>query len=235
MISIPRWLLLAASLLALGLPAGAARKRKPPEPSPLERYIRDAGSRPAPDASESASGSTWTPAARLVDLGSDLRASQVDDVITILVAEQASAVSAGTTKTARKSSASSNVTALAGVTRATGPWANLAGANTNTQLDGQGSTTRQTNLSTTLSARVSQVLPNGFLVVEGTKEIGINSERQVITVRGVVRPVDLSPGNTVRSDHLTELEVRINGKGVVGDSIRRPFILYRVLMGLLPF
>ncbi|HWC00583.1 MAG TPA: flagellar basal body L-ring protein FlgH, partial [Bryobacteraceae bacterium] len=160
-------LLLLLPLLVPGSTALGARKHKPPEPTPLERYIREANSRPAPDAAP-ATGSTWTPASRLADLGSDLRASQVDDVITIVVAEQASAVSSGTTKTSRKSSTSNSITALAGVTRATGPWANLAGVNADTQLDGQGATTRTTTLSTILAARVAQVLPNGFLVIEGT-------------------------------------------------------------------
>jgi flagellar L-ring protein precursor FlgH len=73
------------------------------------------------------------------------------------------------------------------------------------------------------------------MVVEGVKDLQVNSERQLITVRGVVRPVDLTPGNLVRSDRLAQLEVRINGKGVVGDAIRRPFFLYRILLGLLPF
>jgi flagellar L-ring protein precursor FlgH len=50
-----------------------------------------------------------------------------------------------------------------------------------------------------------------------------------------VRPADLGPNNVVPSDLIAQLEVSVNGKGVVGDAIRRPFILYRVLMGLLPF
>ncbi len=77
------------------------------------------------------------------------------------------------------------------------------------------------------------MLPNGYLVVEGTKEVQVNSERQIVTVRGVVRPNDLA-NNTVLSDHLAQLEVRVNGKGVVSDAIRRPFFLYRLLMGVLP-
>jgi flagellar L-ring protein precursor FlgH len=72
-------------------------------------------------------------------------------------------------------------------------------------------------------------------VVEGVKDVQVNSEWQTITVRGVARPTDVTPENVVRSDHLAQLDVRVNGKGVVGDSIRRPFILYRLLMGLLPF
>jgi flagellar L-ring protein precursor FlgH len=62
----------------------------------------------------------------------------------------------------------------------------------------------------------------------------VNSEQQTVTVRGVVRPEDLNPGNIIRSDRISQLEVRINGKGVVGDAVRRPFFLYRLLLGLLP-
>ena len=82
---------------------------------------------------------------------------------------------------------------------------------------------------------MTHVLPNGYLVLEGTKDVMVNSERQIVTVRGVVRPVDLSPGNVIHSDQIAQLEIKVNGKGVVGDAIRRPFILYRILLGLLPF
>jgi flagellar L-ring protein precursor FlgH len=127
------------------------------------------------------------------------------------------------------------VSALAGITKATGPWANLTGVSGDTQLAGQGTTSRTTTLSTTVTARVTHVLPNGGLLVEASKDIQINSERQTITVRGVVRPSDIDPTNSVQSNRLADLEVRVNGKGVVGDAIRRPFILYRLLLGLLPF
>jgi flagellar L-ring protein precursor FlgH len=117
---------------------------------------------------------------------------------------------------------------------ATGALANLAGMSGNRQLDSQGTTSRSTTLSTTLTARVTRVLPGGALLVEASKDIEINSERQIITVRGVVRPADIDATNSVISHRLGQLEVRVNGKGVVQDAIRRPFILYRILMGLLP-
>lgn len=103
------------------------------------------------------------------------------------------------------------------------------------QLQGQGTTTRGSTFTTTLSARVTHLLPNGNLVVEGEKQVWVNSERQSVIVRGIVRPADLSSGNVIQSDRLADLEVRIAGKGVVADSVRRPFILYRILLGLLPF
>jgi flagellar L-ring protein FlgH len=213
----------------------AAKKTVPAQPSPLDQYVQDALRRPAPAGSQASAGSLWTPSSRLTELGSDMRASQVDDLITILVTESASAVVQGGTKTQRQSSLKSSVTALGGIKGAAGTLANLAAASGQTALDGQGTTSRSTQLNTTLSARISHVLPNGYLVVEGTKEVVVNSEHQVVTVRGVVRPVDLSTNNVVLSNQVAQMELKVNGKGVVGDAVRRPFILYRLLMGLLPF
>jgi flagellar L-ring protein precursor FlgH len=121
------------------------------------------------------------------------------------------------------------------VTKAAGPLANLLTLGGTTTLDGEGTTSRVTTLTTTLTARVTHVLPNGYLVVEGTKLLGINSEHQVITVRGVVRPDDLNSANSVPSDLLGQLEVQVDGKGVVNDATHRPNFLYRLLLGILPF
>jgi flagellar L-ring protein precursor FlgH len=155
--------------------------------------------------------------------------------VTIQVNEHASAVSSGTVKTARNSSVQSSIAAAGGLTRAAGPLANLAKVGTNTSLDGQGTTTRDTTITATISAIVTQVLPNGSLVIQGTKNVRVNSENQVLAVRGIVRPVDLSTGNVVPSDRIAEMEIQVNGKGVVADSVKRPFILYRLILGLLPF
>ena len=165
----------------------------------------------------------------------DLKANRVDDLVTIVVNEKASAVATGDVKTQRTSSVQSSIAAAGGITRSVGPLSNLAKASSDTQLQGQGTTSRGTVLTATLSARVVHVLPNGYLVLEGTKRVQVNSENQVITVRGVIRPTDLDPTNSVSSDRIAQMEVQVNGKGVVGDSIRRPFILWRLLLGLLPF
>ena len=156
-------------------------------------------------------------------------------MVTIIVAESLSALSSGTTKTSRSSAASASVGALGHKYGGSSALANLANLNGNNSLDGAGSTMRQTSLATALSARVVQVLPNGYMVVEGHKTVQVNSEQQTIVVRGVVRPIDLASDNTVLSDHLAQMEISVNGKGVVGDAIRRPGLLYRLLLGLLPF
>jgi flagellar L-ring protein precursor FlgH len=212
----------------------AQKKRKDVSSSALDAYVKDATQRD-PALETNSSGSLWSPSSRLADLGRDLRASQVDDLVTIVVAENASAVSTGTVKSARTSSVNNSITALANTTSPKGALANLAKLSGSTALDGQGTTARNTTLTATLTARVTRQLPNGYLVVEGLKVVQVNGERQTVTVRGVIRPADLSPDNSIQSNRLAQMEVNINGKGVVNDSIHRPMFLYRLLLGLLPF
>ena len=220
----------AAILLAGAIGSSALAEEKG---SAIDRYIQEAMARAA--GRPAARGSLYTPAGLLGDAVRDLRANRVDDIVTIVVADRASAVSRGATRTSRNSTANYGVSALFGAKPAGGVFANLAELEGGYELDGEGETSRETRLTTTLSARVTHVLPNGNLVVEGAKEVVINSERQTVTVRGIVRWNDIGPGNRVASDRLAELEVRVNGKGVVGDAIRRPNFLYRLLLGLLPF
>jgi flagellar L-ring protein FlgH len=231
----PVWLSVLA-LSGLLAPAGWAKKKPqaPEKASALERYVQEATAS-ARALNDATPGSLWSSAALFSDLARDLRASRVNDMVTVLVVENASAVSSGDLQTARTSSAKHSITALGGVTKAAGPLANLLGLSGDQQLKGSGTTSRQTVISTTLGTRVVHVLPNGYLVVEGVKEIRVAAEQQAIIVRGVVRPADIGPDNVVRSDRLSQLEVSVNGKGVVGDAIRKPFFLYRILMGLLPF
>lgn len=202
-------------------------------PSALDRYIEAATQRGM--LSQSGPGSLYVAGARLSDMGRDLRAVQIDDLVTVVVSDRASAVAKGTTTSSRKSSVESSIGKLAGPLRAAGPWANLAQLDSSQSLDGLGETSRESSLTTTLTARVTHVLPNGFLVLEGAKDVLVNSERQQVTLRGVIRWNDVGPANTVRSDRLANLEIHVNGKGVIGDAIRRPHFLYRLLLGLLPF
>jgi flagellar L-ring protein precursor FlgH len=219
-------LLLAATVLA----KDPAKTQRTP---PLDEYLSQIDQRSSAASASASPGSTFNSAGLLINSARDLRASQIDDIVTILVADRATAASKGVTNSSRKSSAKYGIDSLYGPLKA--PWTNLAGASGDRQLQGQGETSRENNLTTTLAARVTRVLPNGNLIVEGSKSVAVNSEVQVVRIRGILRPADVSPANIARSERLSDLEIEINGKGVVGDAIKRPFILYRILMGLLPF
>jgi flagellar L-ring protein FlgH len=211
------------------------KSTKTPEPTLLEQYLRSAGAGTDRDAVKSLPGAIWSPSARLNELGRDLRASQVDDVVTILVTESVNAVASGVSTTERASSASQSITQLAGIKSPTGALANLLGTTGDQKLNGTGTTSNASTLTATLTGRVVKVLPGGLLLIEGDKHIQVNSEQQTITVRGVVRTADISTANTVPSTQVADMEVRVNGKGVVSDAVRRPNGLYRLILGLLPF
>ena len=220
---------IAAALMLPAMSAWAGRKPKNDAPLPPPVVL------PPPAIPQPSPGSLYTPAGRLADPARDPRASQLHDLITIVVSDQASAVTTGATNTSRKSSVASAITSLGGVTRATGPLANLANTSNNQQLQGAGTTSRTNTLSTTLSAEVAGVTANGTMIIEGRKAITVNGEKQVVLVRGMIRPDDVSPVNSVSSSQIAGLEVSVNGRGVVNDAVHRPFILYRLLLGLLPF
>jgi flagellar L-ring protein precursor FlgH len=240
-----RWcrFLIAAGVLASSAPCAFSQMTPPvlkkilkkfDEPSALDQYVEQAHKRAA--ANEAASpGSLYSGEAVWANLAIDNRARSIDDIVTIVVNEQASAVSTGVTKTARASSANAAVTSIAGTLPAAGKLANLVNLNSAVSLNGQGTTSRQTTLTTTVTARVIDVLPNGYLVIEGHRSVLVNSENQKVTIRGVVRPADLTNANTVQSGSIGQMELRINGKGVVNDAIHRPNFLFRLFLGLLPF
>ncbi len=213
------------------LPKKQAKKTE--QPTLLEEYLRSAASSTVHE--EALPGAIWSPAARLNELGRDLRASQVDDIVTIVVTESVNAVASGVSTSERASTATASISQLAGIKSPTGALANLLGTTGDQKLNGTGTTSRAATLNATLTGRVVKVLPGGLLLIEGDKNIQVNSEQQSIVIRGVVRTADISTANTVTSTQVADMEVKVNGKGVIGDAIRRPNALYRIILGLLPF
>jgi flagellar L-ring protein precursor FlgH len=228
-------LIFALAVLAQSSLIPKKLQKAPPEPSLLDKYIASATASEDKTSAEPAPGAIWSPTARLNDLARDPRASLKDDVVTIIVTENINAAASGASTTERASSASANITSLAGPKSPTGALANLLGTSGDQKLNGTGATTRAATLTAVLTARVVAVLPGGLLLIEGAKNLQVNSEQQSIVVRGIIRTTDISTLNTIPSTQIADMEIRVNGKGVVNDAIRRPNVIYRFLLGLLPF
>lgn len=223
-------------LMIIAVTCSGGEKKKPPaakELSPIDQLLATAPS--AANTAQASPGSTFSASSPLLDLAADVHARNVGDLVTVVVFDQASATSQGATTQQRTSSANASISSLFGAKSPHNALNNLANISGQQQLNGQGTTSRQTTVSTTVSTRVLRVLPNGDLIVGGSKLISINSEFQTVSLRGVVRTVDLGPSNSVSSNQIEDLEVRINGRGVVNDAIRRPNLLYRIFLGILPF
>ncbi len=170
----------------------------------------------------------------LLDLTGDLVARVPGDLLRVRIVEQTTAASTGAVKAARNTSFSSGITGLPG---------GLSVANVNpllsTQsartLDGQGQSNSTSELKTDLTARVVAQLPSGALVIEANRDVLVNQERRKVTLRGVVRQSDLGPDNLVLSTQISELEIEMEGKGIVSDATKGPNRVMRLLHSLLGF
>jgi flagellar L-ring protein precursor FlgH len=175
-------------------------------------------------------GSLYSDAAPNLFLFRDLRARNVNDIITIVIVENSTATNSANTTTQKKGDVTAAAPGFLGIKVPTNPLT----MNSALDFSGQGSTTRSGQLNASLSARVVQVLPNGDLVIEGTKQVTINHEHQLLTVRGTVRQYDLSSTNVVLSTAIANMEVNFDGKGIISDA-NKPALLFKIFKYILPF
>ena len=221
-------LFLVPGLLACG---GAARQTSPVQ-SGLEDYLRQA--RSLADENNEVAGSLWTTTSSLSSGFTDVKARNTADIVIIQVIESTSAVSEATTQTTKDSTLQGSATNFFGAEKKLAELAGLVDTSRSEAFSGDGSTTRRSVLTTNVTARVVEVFPNGLLLLEGNRELMINGERQIVTVRGVVRPEDISPQNVVPSTSVAELEVAVEGRGVVSRA-QEPGAIYKILSGFWPF
>jgi len=234
---------LSAALLAVALiPAGAQQKRKIPfipaaKPTPPEEALHAYVDRVrAQQAAEvKTAGSIWSPEGRLVRLATDAKASRLHDVVSIVVTESLAASTDGQVKNSRASNANSGLTSLFGLLKSSNALQNLVGMTAGSGLAAQGQSTTNSSLATTFGGEVVDVLPNGMLVVQATRQLTFSQQTQLIKLRGLVRPEDVSAQNQVLSTAMTDLELEVIGKGIVNDSTYRQNPLVRWLQRALIF
>jgi len=103
-------------------------------------------------------------------------------------------------------------------------------------IDSQGTGTAEQagKVSGSLTAVVTEVLPNGLLVVRGYKRTALRAGSQVMRVTGLVRPSDIQPDNTVRSRRLADAEISVAGRGELADASRSGW-MNRALLRIWPF
>lgn len=164
-------------------------------------------------------------------LTSDRRASRVNDLITVRVVENIESSATADSALDKNSSGTAGVPTLFGLETklpsAVDP-ANLMSTTSETTFKGGGTTSRTSMLTATMTARVSDVLPNGDLVLEGVRELDLNGERQVVVLTGVVRAQDLRRSNQVLSTQIAQLRIQYYGRGLMKDNLK-PGWLVRIM------
>jgi len=195
---------------------------------------------PIPASSPRTEGSLFS-ATSAPDLFRDLRAYNIGDIVTIQIVESSQASKNAATDLSRDSNLSGSISALLGYEEVFPHQPNsnfspssMLDAKYKSDFKGAGTTSRKESMTAQMSARVVSVLPNGDLVIRGSREIKVNYEKQYMLLQGVIRPSDISADNTVLSSYIADARIEYIGKGVVTDK-QRPGWLSRILDKIWPF
>jgi len=158
----------------------------------------------------------------------DRRAFRLGDSLTVLVFESSSASANANTETAKNGSVG------VGVESSKPEWVGNAKLKLSEDLTGRGKISRSGKLAAQITVTVQSITPNGDLQVAGKQLIHVNDEKQEITLKGRVRPQDISEANTVVSSRLADASISYLGEGVLAEK-QKPGIITRFLswLGLL--
>ncbi|HEX2508966.1 MAG TPA: flagellar basal body L-ring protein FlgH [Microvirga sp.] len=186
-----------------------------------------------------ASNSLWRQGSRA--FFKDQRAARVGDIMTVRVRVTDRAQLDNQTQRSRKNGESFSAENLLGfetqyskILPDDAKADALVSAQSNGSSAGAGSVRRSEQLVTNVAAVVTQVLPNGNLVIEGKQEIRVNFEVRELIVAGVVRPEDIEADNTIDSTKIAQARIAYGGRGQITD-VQQPRYGQQVLDIVLPF
>jgi flagellar L-ring protein precursor FlgH len=198
----------------------------PPSLSAIDNPTTQAGYRPVhmpmPDPVPAAynPNSLWRSGSRA--FFKDQRAHQIGDILTVKVRIADKAEIDNETKRSRKSTEDANVTDILGMSKL--PIlkkvpipGKVIGTDSTATNEGKGSVNRSEDLRTNIAAVVTQVLPNGNMVIEGRQEIRVNFELRELVVGGIVRPEDIESDNTLESTKIAQARIAYGGRGQISD------------------
>jgi flagellar L-ring protein FlgH len=185
-------------------------------------------------------GAIWKAKSEMGELFINPKARNIGDIVTIKIVETSSAKNQATTDTGRSSSVAGQVDAFFNLENKYldagnnfSPFGKVGGKLDNA-FAGKGATTRSGDLSAYITAQVAKVMPNKNLMIIGTREVQINSEKQYITLSGVIRQRDISPDNVILSTYISDAKITYSGAGIV-DEKQHPGWMSRILDKAWPF
>ena len=183
--------------------------------------------------------SLWRPGARA--FFKDQRASQIGDILTVNITIEDEATLDNETSRTRDSAEDSDITNLLGYEGALGKIlpeaataASLASLGSKSSATGTGSISRSESVSLVVAAIVTQILPNGNMVISGTQEVRVNYEKRLLTITGVVRPEDISATNIVKHTQIAEARIAYGGAGQLTD-VQQPRYGQQIFDVIFPF
>lgn len=178
-------------------------------------------------AAPAQSGSLWPAGSR--SMFADSRASRVGDILTVVVAEAATATSAQSKSATRDSSLEDSISQFIFSPATSGRFTSggelpASSATGKSTFSGGGQINNSQSLTARAAVLVADVLPNGNLVIEGARQIRFSGETQYVVLRGLVRPEDISVSNTVLSSNIADASVEFYSEGNLTDAQKRGWL-----------
>ena len=245
---LPRTLLLATAVLGLAACNAYDRAMEigdAPKFSSIEDPTRAPGYTPVhmpmplPSLHDAQPNSLWQVGGRA--FFRDQRASRVGDILTVIVTINDQAQIQNETKRSRANADTVNLTSLMGfegklsnfLPQGVKP-SNLMDTGSTLSNDGKGSIARQDQISLRVAAEIVQILPNGNLVLQGKQQVNVNYDMRELTIRGVIRPMDISADNTITYDQIAEARIEYGGRGSIQD-VQQPRYGEQLMDIIMPF
>ncbi len=177
---------------------------------------------PPPEVIVRQPNSLWRPGSRA--FLKDQRATEVGDILTVVIAIDDNAKISNTTKRSRTNAESAAASAFLGYENGLGAIlpesidpTNLVDLGSDSSSQGAGSVDRDESIDLRVAALVTQVLPNGNLVIAGRQEVRVNYEVRELQVVGMIRPEDITSTNTISYDQIAEARIAYGGRGHISD------------------
>jgi flagellar L-ring protein precursor FlgH len=169
----------------------------------------------------------------------DPRASRIGDILTVSIDISDSAQVQNTTSRSRTSAEDSDLTSffgadLTGIFNDSIDPSSLTSLGSSSSTQGAGSVNRNESISLTVAAIITQVLPNGNLVLAGRQEVRVNNEVRELLITGIARPEDITSGNTINHSQIAEARISYGGRGHLSE-VQRPRYGQELYDLLMPF
>ncbi|MEG3638548.1 flagellar basal body L-ring protein FlgH [Magnetococcus sp. PR-3] len=220
--------------VALALLSGCGMTRATQRPATPQAIIK---AQP-PELMNPNKGSLWNSGGRNT-LFTDSKARFVGDLITVNVAETSSAQKSAKTELKREAESEVALGGLFGLTSAlqSGGLSKFVDSNTmtgNHDHTGEGTTSRNSTFTATITCQVTEVMANGNLRIEGRRDITVNHENQFIILSGIIRPEDIANNNSVSSAQIADARIDYSGDGALDDQqkpswLNRFFTNFRII------
>lgn len=210
---------------------------KPPALSPVGYGVgmdaKSVYSYPSPPPQATKRYSLWDD--RQSKFFTDARALQAGDILTVDIRINDRARFRNESERSRKSSRGLGF----GIGVSSWPWKGTAGSaefdiDSDTASKGAGATARSEDIQLSIAAVVTDVLPNGNLVISGSQEVLVNAELRVLTISGIVRPSDIGAANTVSYERIAEARIAYGGRGRLSE-VQQPGWGHQIVDNVLPF